>query len=52
MRELTLTFTWVDPTHTLDLPALSLTGFDFLFGIAFILGLFTLNTIVSLKEEG
>ena len=36
----------------LELPALSLTGFDFLFVIAFLVGLFSLNLLVALREEG
>ena len=36
----------------IDLPALALTGFDFLFVIAFTFGLLSLNLLVALREEG
>ena len=52
VRQLDLTFTWIDPASTIQLPALSIIGRDFLFGIAFILGLFTLSFLASIREEG
>ena len=52
VRELTINIGWVDPTGSLDLSALHLTGFEFLFGVAFILGLFTVNLLTALREEG
>ena len=52
VRELSLDLTWIDPNETVEFSALSLTGFDFLFGIAFLLGIFTLNFLVTLREEG
>ena len=52
VRELSVNLTWIDPGHSIDLSAFNLTGFDFLFGIAFILGLITLNMLVALREEG
>ena len=36
----------------IEVPAFSLTGFDFLFAIAFVLGLLSLNLLVALREEG
>lgn len=36
----------------IEIPAFSLTGFDFLFAIAFVLGLLSLNLLVALREEG
>jgi len=51
-RQLNLTFTWTDPLSTFQIPALSIIGFDFLFGIAFILGLITLSTLATIHEEG
>lgn len=51
-RTLRVSFDWISPSGVLELPALSLTGFDFLFFIAFIIGLFTLNLLVALKEVG
>ncbi|MBN2100099.1 MAG: MFS transporter [Dehalococcoidia bacterium] len=52
VRELGVNLTWMDPTRSFDFAALHLTGFDFLFGIAFILGLMTLAFLSSLREEG
>ena len=52
IRTLSLDFTWVDPTGTFVLPALNLTGYDFLFGITFLLGFITLNALSVLREEG
>jgi MFS family permease len=51
-RQLSLTFTWIDPSSTIQLSALSLTGRDFVFGIAFILGLITLAVLSTIREEG
>ncbi|MEJ2739643.1 MAG: hypothetical protein P8105_07460, partial [Dehalococcoidia bacterium] len=42
----------IDPQHILQVPAFNLAGLDFLFAIAFVIGLFTLNTLSALKEEG
>ena len=52
VRSLGLDFTWTSPSGALDLPAVALTGFDFLFVIAFLVGLFSLNLLVGLREEG
>ncbi|MFC2021324.1 MFS transporter [Chloroflexota bacterium] len=52
VRQLNLIFTWSDPFGTFQVPALSIIGRDFLFGIAFILGLFTLAVLAAIKEEG
>jgi len=52
VRHLNLTFEWVDPNHYFELGALSMTGFDFLFGIAFILGLITIAFLAGVREEG
>ena len=51
-RALRINFDWVSPSGVFELSALSLTGFDFLFVIAFVIGLFTLNLLVALKEVG
>jgi len=51
-RQLSLVFTWFDPARSVELPAFSMTGFDFLFGIAFILGLMTLGALATVREEG
>lgn len=52
VRQLSLIFAWVSPISSIQLPAFSLSGFDFLFCITFILGLFTLSALVTLREEG
>ncbi len=51
-RQLNLTFTWIGPAGSVQVPAISIIGFDFLFGIAFILGLMTLTSLATLHEEG
>jgi len=51
-RNLALDFTWADPTRTIELGVINLIGFDFLFIIAFIVGLVTLSVLASVREEG
>ncbi len=51
-RKFSVNFTWVDPNHVLQVPAFNVSGLDFLFIIAFVIGIFTLNTLSTLKEEG
>ncbi len=51
-RQLNLTISWISPGERFEVPALSIIGFDFLFGIAFILGIFTLGILPTLREEG
>ncbi|MFC2012567.1 MFS transporter, partial [Chloroflexota bacterium] len=51
-RQLDLTFTWIDPTSTIQLSALNISSRDFLFGIAFVLGLMTLGILALIREEG
>ncbi|HEY49988.1 MAG TPA: MFS transporter [Dehalococcoidia bacterium] len=52
VRQLSLTFEWLSPGSHFEIGALSLTGFDFLFGITFILGLLTLTLLSGVREEG
>ncbi len=52
VRQLNLTLTWQDPVSSIQIPALSITGFDFLFGLAFIFGVFTLGTLATIREKG
>ncbi|MFH1647780.1 MAG: MFS transporter [Chloroflexota bacterium] len=52
VRQLNLTFSWADPGRLIELPALSIIGYDFLFLIAFILGVLTLSTLALIREEG
>lgn len=43
---------WTHPDGVQELPVFSLAGFDFLFAIAFIVGLLSLNLLIRLNEEG
>jgi MFS family permease len=43
---------WTASSGSTSFPAFSLAGFDFLFGIAFILGLLSLTLLGPLREEG
>lgn len=52
VRQLTLDFTWISPNRVINLGFIDLTGLDFLFAIAFIIGLITLNTLTRVREEG
>lgn len=52
VRHLKLAVEWVDPEHVVSFPAMFLTGYDFLFTVAFILGAFTLGTLAKIQEEG
>ena len=52
VRVFRIDFSWSSPNGLLELPAVTLTGFDFLFAIAFILGLLSLNLLAALREEG
>jgi len=51
-RQLALDFTWVSSLSSVQFPALSIIGLDFLFGIAFIFGLVTLAILARIREEG
>ena len=51
-RKFVVHFEWTDPSRVLDWAAIDLSGFDFLFAIAFIIGLITLNILIGVREEG
>ncbi|MDA1036113.1 MAG: MFS transporter, partial [Chloroflexi bacterium] len=51
-RSFTISAEWVSPQGANELPALSLTGFDLLFALAFVLSLLSLNLLIALREEG
>ena len=51
-RSLAVSINWASSGRSIDLPAVTLAGFDFLFVIAFIFGLLSLNLLVALREEG
>ena len=52
VRHLQVAFEWVSPAQTIEFPAVFLTGFDFLFAVAFLMGLVTLRVLASIREEG
>lgn len=52
VRHLSIAIEWVDPVRTLDFPAIFLTGYDFLFASAFVLGLFAIGVLGKVREEG
>ena len=52
VRSLDLSVTWSAPAGITALPAVSLSGFEFLFGMAFVLGLLSLNLLAPLRETG
>jgi MFS family permease len=52
VRQFAVNLSWIAPTERLEFPALFLTGYDFLFVVAFILGLLTLNLLAGIREEG
>ena len=52
VRAFSIGVEWIDPTSTVVLPALSLTGYDFLFAVSFLLGVTSLNTLTTIREEG
>ena len=51
-KTLRFDFTWISQNGAVEIPALQLVGFDFVFGIAFIFSLLSLNLLVALREEG
>ncbi len=51
-RSLGLNLVWESPSRVTGMSAMSLTGFEFLFAIAFVLGFISLNLLVSLREDG
>lgn len=51
-KTLRFDFTWVSQNGAVEIPALQLVGFDFVFVIAFIFSLMSLNLLVALREEG
>ena len=53
--QLTLNWTKIDASgvpHTWGLPAVDLVGLDFVFLIAFIVGLYAIHRLLAVKEEG
>ncbi len=52
VRRFEISIGWVDPARTVEFPAVFLTGYDFLFALAFLFGLVTLSVLGRVKEEG
>ena len=52
IRHFEIVVHWADPTRDFTFPAVFLTGYDFLFAIAFFLGLITQAVLATIKEEG
>lgn len=52
VRAFNVNVEWIDPTQAIQLPAFSLTGFDFLFAVAFLAGFLTLSRLNAVQEEG
>ncbi len=52
VRRFEILIEWVDPERAFSFPAVFLTGYDFLFAIAFFLGLLTQAFLARIKEEG
>jgi MFS family permease len=52
VRSLTFTLGWAEPGRIVNFAPIQLTGFDFLFATAFVLGLLTLNILAAVREEG
>jgi len=51
-RSLDLAINWADPARKLSVYAVNLKALDFLFLISFLMGLYALHRLVSVKEEG
>ena len=51
-KTLRFDLTWISQTGSVEIPALQLIGFDFVFLIAFFFSLLSLNLLVALREEG
>lgn len=51
-RSFRATFEWLEPSRIYEFSAIDLAGYDFLFGIAFGIGLLILNTLTTIREEG
>ena len=52
VRHLQIAFEWVSPARTIEFPAVFLTGFDFLFAVAFVMGLITLRVLATVRGGG
>ncbi len=51
-KTLRFDLTWISQSGAVEIPALQLIGFDFVFLIAFFFSLLSLNLLVALREDG
>ena len=51
-RSLEFNMVWESPSGVAAVSVISLTGFEFLFAAVFVIGLLSLNLLVSVREEG
>jgi MFS family permease len=51
-RELSLTLNWISPGRELTIQTLNLQQWDFFFFLAFVIGLYSIHRLSSVKEEG
>lgn len=51
-RELSLALNWSDPARELSVYALNIKALDFVFLIAFVVGMFAMRKLTAVKEEG
>ncbi|MFH1782568.1 MAG: MFS transporter [Candidatus Omnitrophota bacterium] len=51
-RKLSLVINWTSPSRELAIQAFSLRHWDFFFGLAFLIGLYSLHRLTMVKEEG
>jgi MFS family permease/enamine deaminase RidA (YjgF/YER057c/UK114 family) len=51
-RQLEMTFSWTDAATTVQLTPLAIIGHDFLFAIAFIVGMLSLGSLARIREKG
>jgi len=51
-RSLSLSINWADPAREVSMYALNLKSLDFLFAIAFVIGLYSLHRLAKVREEG
>ncbi len=51
-RSFRIAVQWIDLSDVIELPAFSLTGYDFLFAIAFLLGFLVIPTLSKISEAG
>ena len=51
-RSFRIAIQWIDSSNVVELPAFSLTGFDFLFAVSFLLGFSVIPVLSRIREAG